>query len=603
MSRLRETAGQKKLQLYVAPWVVIGLGSVVLLAILSPLDEIKVPGGILAALLFLSLTTLAEGTDLRLHHGKAEEGITLLEAAVAANILLFPPVWALSISVGGIALRHLVRRSSPLKFFFNLGQYGLAVVAALLVFHVIGGRSFIGLREILGIALAMVVFGSVNALAISGIVALLEDRVLRQVLFEGARLSTINVLGNASVGILAAIIWTTRPELTALLLFPAFTLFLAYRGVVRGGELLASVKAERDRLDRMVVGASDGIVLLDAEGGVELWSPAMTELTGIPEDAVMGNPLSSVLAVRDASGEMIDPLQPMGDATPTDRSWVVEMMVDHKEGGQKLVLARHSALFDEHERCIGDVVIFHDITRQREVEGMKDDFLARVSHELRTPLTPIKGFAQTLLRNEDRISPEKRREALETMIERADHMGRIVEDLLLVSRISAGKASLADQIRLEPIDLLALCDRTVFSFREAHPERIFELVVGTEIPPALADSTRVDQIVANLISNACKYSAEGQPIIVRLQMEGDGQVVVEVSDQGRGITPDQIEQIFEKFHRVENPLTMTTGGFGLGLFISRQFAEAMDGTLTVSSRLGEGSTFTLTLPNSPDRVS
>lgn len=444
----------------------------------------------------------------------------------------------------------------------------------------------------------MVAFGSVNSVAISGIVALLEDRGFRKVLFEGARLSTINVLGNASVGVLAAIIWTTRPELTVLLLFPAFTLFLAYRGVVRGGELLASVKAERDRLDRMVVGASDGIVLLDAEGGVELWSPAMTALTGVPAEAAVGSPLPSVLEVQDASGAAIDLLKPMRDATPDDRSWVVELMVDHKEGGHKIAVARHSALFDEYARCIGDVVIFHDITRQREVEGMKDDFLARVSHELRTPLTPIRGFAQSLLRNEDRISPDKRREALETMIERADHMGRIVEDLLLVSRISAGRASLADQIRLEPLDLPSLCERTVSSFREAHPERAFELVLGTGIHPALADPTRVDQIVANLISNACKYSAEAQPIIVRLQNKGNGLVVIEVSDHGRGITPDQVERIFEKFHRVENPLTMTTGGFGLGLFISRQFAEAMNGTLTVTSRLGEGSTFTLTLPES-----
>lgn len=594
-SRVRETARQKRLQLYVAPWVVIGLGSVALSAALSRFEPIMVPGGVLAAVLFLGLTTLAEGTDLRLHHGKAEEGITLLEAAVAANILLFPPAWALLISVGGIALRHLVRRSPALKFFFNLGQYGLAVVAALLIFHVLGARSLLGFREILGVALGMIVFGSVNALAVSGIIALLEDRPVRQILFEGARLSTVNVLGNTSVGILAAIIWTTRPELTALLLFPAFTLFLAYRGVVRGRELLVSVRAERDRLDRMVLGASDGIVLLDSEGRVEVWSPAMTALTGISSEAVMGSSLTSVLAARDAS-EATDLLEPMRYATPDDRARVVEMTVDHKEGGQRLVLARHSALFDEYGRCIGDVVIFHDITRQRELESMKDDFLARVSHELRTPLTPIKGFAQSLLRSGDRVPPEKRREALQTMIERVDHMGKIVEDLLLVSRISAGRASLADQIRVEPIDLPALCGRTLSPFREAHPERIFELVVSSAIPPALADPTRVEQIVANLISNACKYSAEGQPITVRSQRVENHQVVVEVSDQGRGIAPDQIDRIFEKFHRVENPLTMTTGGFGLGLFISRQFAEAMSGTLTVDSRLGEGSTFSLKLP-------
>lgn len=596
-SWLRESARRRGPAFYVLPWIGAGLGSVALFAALSPPGKIDVPGGILSVVLFFGLTALAEGTDLRLHHGKAEEGITLLEAAVAANILLFPPAWALAISMGGIALRHLVRRSGPLKFLFNLGQYGLAIVAALLIFQVFGAKPpRIALREILGIAMGMIAFGSLNAIAVSGIVALLENRGFRQVVLEGVRLSTVNVVGNTSVGILAAIIWTTRPELGALLLFPAFTLFLAYRGVVQGKELLAKVKAERDRLDRMMLGASDGIVLLDSEGRVEVWSPAMKLLTGIPAETAMGSPLSSILAARDVSGEAIDPLQPMGIATPDDRTWVVEMLIDHKEGGQKVALARHSALFDEYARCIGDVVIFHDITRQREVEAMKDDFLARVSHELRTPLTPIKGFAQSLLRSGDRVPPEKRRQALETVIERADHMGRIVEDLLLVSQISAGRASLADQVRLEPIDLHALCASTVSPFREAHPERIFELVVATEMPPALADPTRVEQIVANLLSNACKYSEEAQPIIVRLRREHD-QVVVEVSDRGRGIAPDQIERIFEKFHRVENPLTMTTGGFGLGLFISRQFAEAMNGSLTGGSRLGEGSTFTLTLPD------
>lgn len=592
----------RRIPAYVLSWTAAGIvASGAVLALFPASSPEPARGGLLAALVFLVATTAAEGFSLRLSHGRAVEAITLIEAAVAANILLFPPAWALGITLGGIAVAQVVQRRPPTKLVFNLGQLAAATSAALAVDHLIrSGTPAASIRGLGGILLGMAVFGVVNFSAVWGILSRVEGRPFRAILREGIRFSVITLMGNTTVGILAGVLWQTRPELTPLLLVPAFTLHLAYRGVVRTDELLATVSAERDRLDRIVVGASDGIVLLDFEGTVEVWSPEMGTLTGIAPEEAVGRPAAEVLAGKDPAGRPIDLMEQVMATDPDHPVMVTEMTLPHREGGEHIVLARQTALFDEHGARSGYVVLVHDVTRQREVEAMKDDFVARVSHELRTPLTPIKGYAQTLLRRGDDIPRDKRNEVLAAMVERSDHMARLIEDLLLVTRISAGRASLADQFRPEPVDLAALADRVVGPFRTTHPQRAFEVEADPGLAPALADPLRAEQVVANLLSNACKYSPDGSPVSVRVWGAARDRIALSVTDRGRGIPPDQIERVFARFHRLENPLTMTTGGLGLGLYISRQFAEAMGGSLTAISRLDEGSTFTLTLPTAHD---
>jgi signal transduction histidine kinase len=228
------------------------------------------------------------------------------------------------------------------------------------------------------------------------------------------------------------------------------------------------------------------------------------------------------------------------------------------------------------------------VTKERLVDRMKADFIATVSHELRTPMTPIKGYTDLLRRKGENLSPEKRKEILDIVADRVAHLGRLVEDLLLASRIS----SPASAVRMATGDLGALATKVVSDF-STDAARL-SLTVPEEPLEVPCDPVRVVQVVSNLVSNALKYSGDDAPVAVTVRSDRTT-AIVEVSDRGRGIPADQIERVFEKFHRVEDPMRMTTGGTGLGLFISRQLAEAMGGSLTATSVLGEGSTFTFTI--------
>jgi signal transduction histidine kinase len=241
------------------------------------------------------------------------------------------------------------------------------------------------------------------------------------------------------------------------------------------------------------------------------------------------------------------------------------------------------------------VLTAHDATEDRRVEKMKADFVATVSHELRTPITPIKGYARLLASRGDRMEPARRLHALQTIEDRADHLSRLVDDLLMASRVQSTETSkLAVNRGVEDLRNLVRQAAT------AYPLLSDRLDVRLPARPVqiTCDDMRAVQCLANLIGNAEKYSAAGTPIVVELvdTDPNDRAARVVVRDKGRGIPVEEHERIFERFHRVEDPFTMTTGGSGLGLFIARELARAMGGDITVKSVPGEGSTFTLSLP-------
>jgi len=249
------------------------------------------------------------------------------------------------------------------------------------------------------------------------------------------------------------------------------------------------------------------------------------------------------------------------------------------------------------------ILTVHDVTSQARADRLKSDFVATISHELRTPITPIKGYAQLLLARGDAMTPERRRAALELIAERADHLGRLVEDLLMASRAS-GTHTLASKLASDPTphDLRQVVTLATSNF-PALGSRL--TVEGPEDPIAVfCDEVRAVQIVSNLVSNAAKYSPEGAPISVVIHPPelGDTHARVDVIDHGQGIAQDDLDRVFERFFRVEDALTMRTSGSGLGLYIARELASAMGGSLTVASAPGRGSTFTLLLPRTQPPV-
>ena len=364
---------------------------------------------------------------------------------------------------------------------------------------------------------------------------------------------------------------------------------------LRGAAHLRRLTEETSKLQAVVDQSSDGILVLDGAGVVQLWSPAIAALAGRPESTAVGLPLRDVLVTTGTDGARCDAFAAGRDLiTAAAPQATVELSLRRPDGEQRVVRCAHAGVFARGV-LVRDVVIVHDVTRERQVERLKADFIATVSHELRTPVTPIKGYADLLRRRGDAMTPERRNECLDVISDRCDHLVRLVEDLLLASRISATEGSAAAQVSLGTGDLAALVRRASGDFG-ADGGRL-RLSLPDEPVVVRCDPVRVIQVLSNLLGNALKYSAAGTPVDVRLTVSGE-RAQVEVTDVGRGIPADQLEQVFEKFHRVEDPMRMTTGGTGLGLYIARQLADAMDGELTCSSTLGIGSTFTFSLVRS-----
>ncbi|MCA1711686.1 MAG: PAS domain-containing protein [Actinobacteria bacterium] len=399
---------------------------------------------------------------------------------------------------------------------------------------------------------------------------------------------------------LGAVVLATRDRHQALgrreltLLTP---LASALAVALRGAAHVQRLTEETSKLKAVVDQSSDGILVLDGDGRVLLWSPALELLTGRSELAALGRPLGQLVATTTPDGTPVDPFAAgRSKVTAEEPRATVELTVLRDDGEKRVVRCAHAGAFDDEGTLQRDVVIVHDVTRERNVERLKADFIATVSHELRTPITPIKGYADLLRRRGEAMTPEKRAECLDVISSRTEHLARLVEDLLLASRISATEGTAAAQVDMGSAELTQLVQRACGDFGDDGTRLVVHL--PAEPVHVACDGMRAVQVLTNLVGNALKYSAAGSPVEVRVT-EAVGVARVEVADHGRGIPADQLERVFDKFHRVEDSMRMTTGGTGLGLYIARELATAMGAELSCRSTLGVGSVFTFTLPLAP----
>ena len=219
---------------------------------------------------------------------------------------------------------------------------------------------------------------------------------------------------------------------------------------------------------------------------------------------------------------------------------------------------------------------------------MKEDFVATVSHELRTPLAPIKGWATTLLEHGDRLNEDQRREAMESILRHSQRLERLIVNLLEASKIEHGRTVDVN----EEVDVTPVVNRVIDAFRAGAPDRLFVLN-GLDHPTlSRGNELWIEQILSNLVSNALKYSPPSAPVEVAVAHKSTG-VEVSVTDYGPGIPDYELDRIFDRFHRLQQTETQT--GTGLGLWIARQLAGEIGGSITVESTEGIGSRFALKL--------
>lgn len=235
----------------------------------------------------------------------------------------------------------------------------------------------------------------------------------------------------------------------------------------------------------------------------------------------------------------------------------------------------------------------------RQRETLKTQFVSMVSHELRTPLTTIKAAADTLHRLDGQLPAEQRLEFLTQVSQQTDRLITIVNDLLMLSE----RAGL-DEVTVAPpdrVDLPSFIRRIVGSWRSKSEAHVMDWQPFEEVPLVFAEPARLQIALEKLIENAEKFSPEGGVIELSL-VEHPEEVEVRVKDSGIGIAPEHLGRIFDEFYQVEYYATRRAGGCGLGLYISRKLVEAMGGRISVQSRLGEGSVFSVFLPKARDRT-
>ena len=331
-----------------------------------------------------------------------------------------------------------------------------------------------------------------------------------------------------------------------------------------------TVSEERERFLALVEAMPAGLAVVEG-GVVTAWNAAAELLTGRTAADVIGAP--PPLDLDDATGGV----ELEGTGSDARSRWVEAVRSDLPFGSGGLYLLR-------------------DLTEQRDLDRAKDLFFATTSHELKTPLTVVKGLASTLLRHWKDMSEERRIDALETIERRAENLDRLIERILVGSRVQAG----AFEVVATPVDLAHLVDDIVAGFAAASgpSHRLVAELPVEPVPLVAGDRQVLDTILGHLLENAIKYSPAGGRVAVRVEVPespGDDVVVVHVEDEGVGIEGD-VERLLAPFVQADGQTTRRFGGVGLGLYIVRSLVDALDGTLSVANVETGGSRFSFSVP-------
>ena len=356
--------------------------------------------------------------------------------------------------------------------------------------------------------------------------------------------------------------------------------------VISSAKLYIAVADEKRELEQTLQGMLAGVLVVGDDNRVRLMNSAAKHIFGVPGEDGTGKLLSQVIRDEDVHDLVRSCLQGNSEAT-------AELSIYSPE--ERIYQVQTALLLGANGEVSGVVATFNDITELRSVERMKSEFVSTVSHELRTPLTSIKGFIRTLLDDlEGYYDRETQMEFYRIIDTECDRLVRLINDLLNLSRIESGRAL---DLVLARVDLGELISRVVDSQRSYTDRHQFDIIVPQDLKHINADRDKLDQVLTNLLSNAIKYSPDGGKITVHAREIDDNKISVSISDQGIGIPEEQISRLFTRFHRVDSRDSRKQYGTGIGLYLVKHLVEAHQGEVAVTSRQGEGSTFTFILPS------
>lgn len=358
---------------------------------------------------------------------------------------------------------------------------------------------------------------------------------------------------------------------------------------------IEEISKEKDYLQTILKGMVEGVLVVDGRGRILMVNDALRRLLSLSKDVSDKMPLE-IIRNAELEGAIRKAIQDGEN---------IALELDLNKAGEKTIevnvvsiLPSSRRMDEDSEGIRGAIAVFHDITQLKQLEKIRQDFVANVSHELRTPLTTIKGYAETLL--EGGLKEDQAFQFVQVIKRHTDRLTKIVEDLLMLSKIETKEF----QLKMEVIPGQDLID-DIIDFVKESAERKKISLSRNEIPSSLAvlaDRSHLEQILINLLDNAIKYTPEGGRVIVSAVEKDSKDIQFSVEDNGIGIPKEDLSRIFERFYRVDKGRSKELGGTGLGLSIVKHLVQAHGGRVWVESQPGKGSTFYFTLPNRSEPI-
>ena len=362
---------------------------------------------------------------------------------------------------------------------------------------------------------------------------------------------------------------------------------LALENIFRRQQQLAEQIAGRESGTQTILDVmQDGLLVVDSRRRVALSNPAFEKMFEL-RDGSVGAPLLEVVRHATLDRLIADTLR-SGQPMRTELS-----LTNSPAGGERHLEVSAVPIKAAADGTTGAVVLFHDITELKRLDQVRSDFVANVSHELRTPLSILRGYIETLLDNPE-TSREEFSRVLSVMERHSKRLGLLVDDLLSLTQLESANT----ELELNQVRVKELFNNLIHDWKEKFAAKNLKLVV--DLPPDLqtirADETRVQEVLYNLLENAVKYSREGGEIRLQAARRGS-EIVLNVSDDGIGISRDQLPRIFERFYRADKARSREHGGTGLGLAIAKHIAQLHGGRIEAESELGRGTTIRMFLPS------
>jgi two-component system phosphate regulon sensor histidine kinase PhoR len=327
----------------------------------------------------------------------------------------------------------------------------------------------------------------------------------------------------------------------------------------------------------------EGLLLLDASGRIQLANRAFAKLFGVP-NAVTGKTLLEVLRLHELA-ELVEQLGP-------EQPWVSRELKIAGDGELRLQVSTAAVLGGDGQRQ-GTILVFHDMTRLKQLERTREEFVANVSHELRTPLSHIRGYVETLLGGA-KDDPEVATRFLQTIERNAGRLQSLIEDLLTISELESGRVTL----NLQTVSLRAVLEKVREDFQARAAVKGIVLSDEAADLTVRADAGRLEQVVSNLVDNAIKYGRSGGRVVMGGRATGEGPTEIFVQDDGPGLPAEALERVFERFYRVDKARSREQGGTGLGLSIVKHIVQSHGGKVWATGAPGRGAIFFFTLPGS-----